>query len=214
LISKFIRFLGFIWYYYIVDSILAIAIGLVPILLALAIFHIVRRRGSDEKMTKSHLFGSLAFCGALVAVLVVTGIPSVFEMRLEPDMNFVPFIDIVKVTFQYFLNVMLFVPFGFLLPMLWRQFERWHVTVLCGFALSLFIELAQLFSFRVTDIDDLIMNTLGSAVGYFLFRLVRRFFPKISAASVERRGAWRWEPWLCLGGAIVSMMVIAPWIFR
>ena len=42
------------------------------------------------------------------------------------------------------LNTLLFVPFGYLLPLLWKRADRWWKVVLCGFALSLLIELTQL----------------------------------------------------------------------
>jgi hypothetical protein len=42
------------------------------------------------------------------------------------------------------LNILLFVPFGYLLPTLWKRADRWWKVVLCGFVLSLGIELVQL----------------------------------------------------------------------
>ena len=41
------------------------------------------------------------------------------------------------------LNILLFVPFGYLLPLLWRRADRWWKVVLCGFVLSLLIELTR-----------------------------------------------------------------------
>ena len=51
-------------------------------------------------------------------------------------------------------------------------------TVSIGFLFSLFIEAAQLFSFRATDIDDLLMNTMGTWLGYLLFLAINRIFPR------------------------------------
>ena len=44
-----------------------------------------------------------------------------------------------------------------------------HV-VLLGLSLSLFIELSQLFLPRWTDIDDIILNTFGTFIGYPLYK--------------------------------------------
>ncbi len=67
------------------------------------------------------------------------------------------------------LNVALFVPVGFLLPVLWKQMRKWYLTIPAGFGVSLAIELVQLALARgVCDVDDLFANTLGGAVGYFL----------------------------------------------
>lgn len=67
------------------------------------------------------------------------------------------------------LNVALFVPAGFLLPLLWEKLRKWKRAIPAGFGLSLAVELAQLALARgVCDVDDLIANTLGAALGFFL----------------------------------------------
>lgn len=70
------------------------------------------------------------------------------------------------------LNILLFVPFGYLLPVLWKKADRWWKTMLLGFALSLTVELLQLVTrLGMFDVDDLINNTIGAGVGYLLFDL-------------------------------------------
>ena len=49
---------------------------------------------------------------------------------------------------------------------------RFNQVLLIGMLSSLAIEIMQLFNWRVSDIDDLLMNTLGAVIGFFLFRLV------------------------------------------
>lgn len=114
----------------------------------------------------------------LAAVLSVVGIPSVYHWVFSPSVNVLPFGDIlndpVGCVRNFLLNALLFLPLGFLLPALWGEFRRWKRTLLLGFGLSLAIELLQLFSFRATDLDDLIANTLGTALGFLLARLVFR----------------------------------------
>lgn len=68
------------------------------------------------------------------------------------------------------LNILLFVPFGYLLPVLWKKADRWWKTVLLGFAASLAVELLQLVTrLGIFDVDDLINNTIGAGVGYLLY---------------------------------------------
>ena len=55
----------------------------------------------------------------------------------------------------------MFIPLGFLLPMIWSEFRAVKKVALAGFLLSLTIELNQLFSLRGIATDDLIANTLG-----------------------------------------------------
>ena len=74
-------------------------------------------------------------------------------------------------------NVLAFVPFGMILPMLTPQCRNFFHIVLLGFDFSLFVETIQLISkVGSFDVDDLILNTLGAALGYLAYRLIRRYF--------------------------------------
>ena len=67
------------------------------------------------------------------------------------------------------LNIAMFLPLGILLPLLADVFRRWYVTVPVGFGISLAIEIVQYcFGRGTADVDDLLCNTLGAAVGYCL----------------------------------------------
>ena len=105
--------------------------------------------------------------------------------------NFVPFVNLLSYesTFDLLLNVignvLLFVPTGFLLPFLYRKFDTFPKVVLTGFCISLLIETLQLpFFQRQTDVDDLILNTLGTAIGCLIWHLVTRQNEKKESASV------------------------------
>ena len=98
----------------------------------------------------------------------VVGIPAIQYIRWEPNISLIPFSDETGwLGVQRVLNAVMFAPFGFLLPVLWCKCSKWKVTVLAGFLLSLTIEVLQMFCFRATDVDDLLMNTLGAGFGYF-----------------------------------------------
>jgi len=104
--------------------------------------------------------------------------PNILAQR---SMNLVPFADLVQVWRNYSLgtfiwlfggNIGWFVPFGFMLPLMWRRFKGWHVIGM-GSAFSLTIEVTQYFTRRgVAELDDLILNTLGVAIGYLLYWLI------------------------------------------
>ncbi len=66
-------------------------------------------------------------------------------------------------------NIMIFMPFGFFLPLLWQTSRT--TTILIGAGASLVIELGQLFLARGTDIDDLLLNTLGVFLGWLVFHV-------------------------------------------
>lgn len=77
------------------------------------------------------------------------------------------------------LNVAMFLPMGFLLPLLGRKLRKWYLTIPIGFGVSLAIELIQLAIGRgICDVDDLFANTLGTVMGYFVIMILLSFVEK------------------------------------
>ena len=73
-------------------------------------------------------------------------------------------------------NIIGFMPFGFILPLLARKFQKLSTVTWATFCLSLTFELLQLiFEFGSFDVDDLILNTAGGILGYFPIKLVFLF---------------------------------------
>ena len=71
-------------------------------------------------------------------------------------------------------NAVLFLPMGIFLPCIFKRMRRVYKTVPLIMGLVVLVELLQLVTKRgFADIDDLILNTAGAAVGYFIFRLIR-----------------------------------------
>ena len=76
-------------------------------------------------------------------------------------------------------NVSMFIPTGIIMPILYRRLDHFWKVLLAGAGLSFVIEMIQLlFPGSVTDIDDLILNTAGVAIGYGIYKLVCRFIRK------------------------------------
>ncbi len=78
-------------------------------------------------------------------------------------------------------NVLIFVPFGFFVPMASKDRSFW-VTSFYSLAFSLIVEISQL-SMKVGcfDVDDLLLNTVGGMLGYIAFMIcnvVRRNYAK------------------------------------
>ena len=96
----------------------------------------------------------------------------------------VPF-DVIKSSFSFedgfhikdsvtfnamILNVLLFVPFGCILPTVIRICRKAWFMIPAGLLISLIIETLQYFTrLGVFDVDDLILNTFGTTLGYLLF---------------------------------------------
>ncbi|MBQ6569260.1 MAG: VanZ family protein [Clostridia bacterium] len=76
-------------------------------------------------------------------------------------------------------NIIMFMPFGFAIPLLWKIEGK--KVILIGLCCSCFIEFCQLFLSRGTDVDDLMLNTLGTALGYLLYKLFEKKYGQLAA---------------------------------
>ena len=83
-------------------------------------------------------------------------------------------------------NIVMFLPVGFFAGLLMDK-PKWWKSTLAAFFLSFFIEVFQLFVARGTDIDDLILNTLGGLIGHSLFLLFRRIAPNLVGRCAKCR---------------------------
>lgn len=72
-------------------------------------------------------------------------------------------------------NVIAFMPFGFLWPLLRDYRTNWFVTTMSAFLFSLFAESVQLvLKLGSFDVDDLLLNTIGGLLGYIVCMLYKR----------------------------------------
>lgn len=70
-------------------------------------------------------------------------------------------------------NIVMFLPLGFLPPLLWKPFQKWWKMLLWGGLIIVGVELVQLFALVGNcDIDDLLLNVAGIGIGYGLYRLL------------------------------------------
>ena len=94
--------------------------------------------------------------------------------------NFIPFVNLLDYDSKRDLllnligNTAMFIPTGIMTPLIYKKRNSFGKTVLTGFLISLTIEIMQLpFAVRASDVDDLILNTLGCAIGYGILTLCR-----------------------------------------
>ena len=72
-------------------------------------------------------------------------------------------------------NVLMFLPLGFFPPLLWKGLRKLWKMLLGGTVIIVCVELIQLFCLvGKCDVDDLILNLVGIAVGYGLYRGANR----------------------------------------
>lgn len=86
------------------------------------------------------------------------------------------------------LNILLFVPFGFLLPFFSEKFKKVYKVVPIGFATTLIIEILQYITkFGIFEIDDIFNNTLGVLLGYSIFMI---FYSLINKQGIKIIGKY------------------------
>ena len=79
------------------------------------------------------------------------------------------------------LNILMFVPFGFLLPIGIRKMRVFWRTYLCGFIMTLGIEVIQLVSGKgIFEWDDILNNTVGTMIGYGIFAIVYALWQSVT----------------------------------
>ena len=76
-------------------------------------------------------------------------------------------------------NVICFIPFGLLMPIIYKAFRNFIVVTLLTFSFSLTIEVIQLF-YRIGsfDVDDLLLNTIGGVIGYVIYLIGETLYRK------------------------------------
>lgn len=116
--------------------------------------------------------------------------------------NLIPFKVLVETYNEFFVhknidyfiinflgNIIMFLPIGFFTSLLWELSNKKIIAI--GFCSSLFIESCQLFLTRGTDIDDVILNTLGTYFGLliykFLYKKLNRFLIKFREQNKKVR---------------------------
>lgn len=136
----------------------------------------------------------------LASVYHFVGLPTIQFIRFDIHLNLIPLIGMVYDLRSTLLNILLFVPLGFFLPMLWVQYREQKQTILFGLGITTAIELMQLFTYRVTDINDIITNVFGTFLGFCLFR-----FTKWTRVSKNSK-----DIFLILGVVFLTMFFIQP----
>lgn len=72
--------------------------------------------------------------------------------------------------FNVFGNIIAFLPFGMLLPKIYEHLKHGVRVTILALELSLLVEIIQLvFKLGSFDVDDILLNTLGGLIGYFIY---------------------------------------------
>lgn len=141
-----------------------------------------RAEGKDVLLVNTLMYVYLVFVLYFALMPVITSLPTAFNHSYQP-MNLTPFVDVVNERGNYMeqigLNIVMMIPFGFLLPLMKPGEMNLMKVMLYTFLLSLAIELLQPFFLRSSDITDIITNVVGGLVGYVAYLALRPLLEKI-----------------------------------
>ena len=143
-------------------------------LLFVPVYSVRRPRKRSRRILFCALY--LYFCAVLSLTLlpVLARLPYVSAHTFSANLR--PFRDLIhgwgNSTWQIVLNVLLFLPFGILMPL--YTGEGFTFTLLRAALCSAAIEVLQPFFGRTCDITDLITNIIGCACGYLLYLPLRQ----------------------------------------
>lgn len=140
------------------------------------------------------IFVFFAYLGVVISITLFP-FPIQEEVILEMrefnylSNNFIPLngiIDMLRSETIYVIvrnvlgNIILTMPLGFLLPFISKKMDRFKLILISGFLFSLGIESVQFllssflgFTYKITDVDDMILNVIGAVIGYICFRLLK-----------------------------------------
>ncbi|HLD22055.1 MAG TPA: VanZ family protein [Patescibacteria group bacterium] len=161
----------------------------IPLCIIFLIFEILKKTS-----WKTIFFHSLVFfyCVAVISIVIF---PLPFQKELIEDSkaesflhnNFIPFRSIIDIASNNSLfismkqivgNTILLLPFGFFTPFIWHSLHQFRKAFFVGLFTSTGIEIIQFcisfilgFTYKITDVDDIILNTVGFIFGYFFYKM-------------------------------------------
>ena len=149
------------------------------------------------KLSFFHYLRVYTFLFYLLVVYRITGIGTLWDVGYydslirASEIHLLPFNNIDFDLPFIVLNIIMTIPLGFLLPLIWSEFRSLKKIAFTGFCLSLIIELSQLLNRRATTVDDLLMNTLGAVLGCLLFIMLHSLFrPSKPFSPANRSKHW------------------------
>lgn len=135
-------------------------------------------KGIDILLINTVMYIYLSFVLYFTLMPIITSIPFVFNHPYTP-MNLNPFIDVLSgrgdFIRQVLLNIIMTIPFGFLLPLVMKENPKLLKVIFYTFLLSLSIEILQplINGTRYPDITDIITNVTGGIIGYILYKIFK-----------------------------------------
>lgn len=184
---------------------------IVPVLILYFLF----LKKSGRKQSVLHSTVVFLFCYYLFGVLTVTGIGYTSRMSFRPSISLIPFAGMISGPIDTMLNIVLFIPLGFFLPLLYKKYHHIKPVIATCFLFSLSIEIFQMFGWGSTDINDLITNTIGACLGYFVYYLLSKALPNNLRKQFQSKSTNdMFEVFLLAIYTFAVMVTVQPWVIH
>ena len=103
-----------------------------------------------------------------------------FRINLVPFINLFDYPEMKDILINVIGNTAMFIPLGIVWPSVYKGLNTHRKVISAGIGFSLCIEILQLpFYSRVSDIDDLLLNSFGFIIGYLLYLLAKLLSKKV-----------------------------------
>ena len=106
-----------------------------------------------------------------------------FRINWIPFVNLFDYPEMRDILINVIGNTTMFIPLGIVWPSVFKRLDTHWKVITAGIGVSLCIEILQLpFFSRVSDIDDLLLNSFGFIIGYLMYLLGKTLCKKLSRA--------------------------------
>nr|WP_302600114.1 VanZ family protein [uncultured Cellulosilyticum sp.] len=165
-----------------------------PVFIVIAILRVIylEKKNRTHHLTWRRELGVHCFIMYMVSLYEITAIRFGLGLSMENMMmrqtrvSLEPMVVLLKwlkkgIWWHLFYNVVgncvWFIPMGILVPALFKkQRKLWKVTMIGAFVSSSIEILQYILCTGVTDIDDVIFNTLGTIIGYCIWKVLKKLF--------------------------------------
>ena len=184
---------------------------IVPILILYFLY--LRKSGREQSLL--HIAAVFVFCYYLFGILTVAGIGYTSTISFSPKISLIPFLGMITGPIDTILNLILFVPLGVFLPFLYKKYHHIKTVALTGFLFSLSVEIVQMFGWGSSDINDLIINTAGACLGYWIYYLLSKALPNNFRKKLQSENVnGTVEVLLFVIYIYMVMVTVQPWVIQ
>jgi glycopeptide antibiotics resistance protein len=166
----------------------------IPLWLLIRFVYILIKKGKGVQIKVIREIIYNIFVIYLIALIGFTLFPITIRfgerfVYYQDYINYIPIVSLIKIRALGILlrnlggNIVLFMPLGFFLPILWNKYRSLKHCMLIAISMSFVIEILQylenlfvLSDRRVCDIDDIILNSIGALIGFMAYKGLRKVY--------------------------------------